>query len=125
MASLMAGPVFADHIVLGADAMLAAAPEDMTVMKMMEDSAFKGNEVRTKDQIVIGLVEGVFESNAGYPVVQVTLNADVASQSSIKTFTVPLTKDDVADGSLTPGWTEAELFVALGHTLMPFTDSEN
>ena len=52
------------------------------------------------------------------------MNVDVVSQFSIKIFIVPLTKDDVADGSLTPGWTEAELFVALGHNLMPFTDSE-
>ena len=118
MVSLMAVPVLAADVT--ADAELSAAPEDMTLIKMMESSAFTGNEVRTKDQVVIGLVDGVFESSAGYPVVLITISADIASKSSVKTFTVPLTKDDVADGSLTLGWTEAELFVALDSNLQPF-----
>lgn len=115
--ALLAAPALAVDV--STDAMLAATPEDMTTVKMMEDSAFKGNEVRTKDQIVIGQVDGVFEGTDGMMVVVITLNSDIASKSSVKTFTVPLAKDTTADGSLTLGWTEAELYVALGNNLVP------
>lgn len=116
IASLIAAPALALEV--AADAMLGAAPADMTVVKMMEDSAFVGNEVRTKDQIVIGLVEGVYESKDGMQVVLIALNSDVAATSSVKTFTVPFTKDVVADGSLTLGWNQAELFTALSGNLV-------
>lgn len=115
ISSLLAGPVLA--LDMSADAMLGAAPEDMTIVKMMEDSAFIGNEVRTKDQIVIGQVEGVFEGGDTGMVALVTLNSDIAAKSSVKTFTVPLSSDMVADGSLTLGWNEIELFTALSGQL--------
>jgi hypothetical protein len=115
IATLAAAPAFALEV--GADAMLGAAPEDMSTVRMVEDSAFMGNEVRTKDQIVIGQVDGVYEGPAGEQVVVITLNSDVAAKSSVKTFTVPLGSDMTADGSLTLGWTEAELFPALSSNL--------
>ncbi|WP_309666186.1 hypothetical protein [Tabrizicola sp.] len=118
-ASLIAAPALA--VDLSADAMLGSSPEDMTTVKMLEDSAFIGNEVRTKDQIVIGQVEGVYEDADGALIVIVTINGDIASKSSVKSFTVPMPKDMVADGSLTLGWTEAELFVALSSQLEPAT----
>ncbi len=115
IACLIAVPAAALEV--SADAMLGAAPEDMTTVKMIEDSAFVGNEVRTKDQIVIGQVDGVFEGADGALMVLVTINAEVSSKSSVKTFTVPLSSDMVADGSLTLGWTEAELFTNLSSQL--------
>ena len=120
IASLLAAPVLALDV--AADAMLGAAPEDMTTVKMMEDSAFTGNEVRTKDQVVIGQVEGVYEGTDGVQMVLITINSDIAAQSSVKSFTVPLASDIVADGSLTLGWTEAELFTALSSGLEPATN---
>ena len=45
--ALFAAPVLA--VDMPADAMLGATPSDMTTITMMEDSAFMGNEVRTKD----------------------------------------------------------------------------
>ena len=116
-AAMLAAPAFA--VELTADAKLAAAPEDMTIIKMMEDSAFKGNEVKTKDQIVIGQIEGIYEGADGNLVALITLNSDVASKSSVKNFTVPLASDTTADGSLTLGWTEADLFKALSSNLEP------
>lgn len=124
IASLVAAPVLA--LELSVDAKLGAAPEDMTTVTMMEDSAFIGNEVRTKDQIVIGQVDGVYTGADGAPVAVITLNADVAAKSSVKTFTVPLATDTAADGALTLGWTEAELFTALSSNLeVTESDTEN
>jgi hypothetical protein len=110
IASLLAAPVLA--LELGADAMLGAAPEDMTTIKAVEGSTFVGNEVRTKDQIVIGQVETVYEGTDG-PVALITLNSDFGAKSSVKSFTVPLGADTTADGSLTLGWTENELIAAI------------
>lgn len=119
VASLIAAPVSA--LVLSADAMLGASPEDMTTVKMIEDSAFVGNEVMTKDQIVIGLVEGVLDGGASGSFALVALKSDLASKSTVKTFTVPLMADMTADGSLTLNFTEAELFLALDGGLEPMT----
>jgi hypothetical protein len=116
-ASMIAAPVFA--LDMGADIMLGAAPEDMTTVKMMEDSAFVGNEVATSDQIVIGQVEGVYENAEGVPVALIALNSDIGAKSSVKTFTVPLPMDVSADGALTLGWTEQELFTSLSGNLEP------
>jgi hypothetical protein len=115
IAALVAAPVAA--LDMSADAKLGAAPADMTTVKMMEDSAFVGNEVKTKDQINIGLVEGVYENADGSQSILITLASDIAAKSSVKSFTVPLTSDMTADGSLTLGWTEAELFTALSSQL--------
>lgn len=114
-AALLSAPVVA--LDMTADAMIGAAPEDMTVLKMMDDSAFVGNEVRTKDQIVIGQVESVYEGPDGMPVVLITINSDIAAKSSVKSFTMPLASDMTADGSLTLAWTETELFIALDSQL--------
>ncbi len=119
IASLIAAPVSA--LVLSADAMLGASPEDMTTVKMIEDSAFVGNEVMTKDQIVIGLVEGVLDGGANGSFALIALKSDLASKSTVKTFTVPLMADMTADGSLTLNFTEAELFLALDGGLEPMT----
>ncbi len=119
VASLIAAPVSA--LVLSADAMLGASPEDMTTVKMIEDSAFVGNEVMTKDQIVIGLVEGVLDGGANGSFALIALKSDLASKSTVKTFTVPLMADMTADGSLTLNFTEAELFLALDGGLEPMT----
>lgn len=115
IAALATVPAFA--IDVPADAMLGASPEDMTTVKLVEDSAFIGNEVRTKDQIVIGQVEGIYGGPDGSQMVLIALNSDVGSKSDVKLFTVPLTADAVADGSLTLGWTEDELFIALSSNL--------
>ncbi len=117
VAALATAPAFA--LGLSAEAALGASPEDMTTVQVIEDSAFVGNEVRTKDQIVIGQVEAVYEGADGAPTAVVTLNSDIAAQSSVKSFTVPLTADSAADGSLTLGWTEGELFAALSGNLTP------
>ena len=117
IAALISAPALA--IELSADAMIGAAPEDMTVVKMMEDSAFIGNEVVTKDQMVVGLVEAVFDGGDNGPMALISLKSDFAAKSSIKTFTVPLASDMVADGALTLAWTEAELIVALSGQLAP------
>lgn len=117
IASFLAAPVLAFDV--APDVKLGATPEDMTTVKMMEDSAFVGNEVRTKDQIVIGEVSGVYKGADGYTVVLVTINSDIASKSSVKSFTVPLPNDTTADGSLTLGWTESDLFIALSSQLVP------
>lgn len=114
-AALIATPVLA--LDMPADAMLGAAPEDMTTITMMEDSAFVGNEVRTKDQIVIGLVEGVYMNGDGAPVALVALNSDIGAKSSVKTFTIPLQTDANADGALTLPWTETDLFIELSGNL--------
>lgn len=121
--ALFAAPVLAMEV--SADAMLGAMPADMTTITMMEDSAFMGNEVRTKDQVVIGLVDGVFAGVDGAPVVMITLNSDVGAKSSVKSFTVPLSSDMTADGSLTLGWTEVELFTALSGNLNDQTSDNN
>jgi hypothetical protein len=123
IASLFAAPVLA--LELSVDAALGAAPEDMTAVSVVEDSAFIGNEVRTKDQIVIGQVESVYQGSDGAPVAVITLNSDVAAQSSVKSFTVPLAADTTADGSLTLGWTEGELLAALSGTLTPTVGSDS
>jgi hypothetical protein len=123
IASLFAAPVLA--LELSVDAALGAAPEDMTAVSVVEDSAFIGNEVRTKDQIVIGQVESVYQGSDGAPVAVITLNSDVAAQSSVKSFTVPLAADTTADGSLTLGWTEGELLAALTGTLTPTAGSDS
>lgn len=116
IAALMASPVLA--VDLSADAMLGAAPEDMTTVKAMEDSAFVGNEVRTKDQIVIGQIETVYEGTDG-PVAVVTLNSDFGAKSSVKSFTVALGSDMTADGSLTLAWNELELITAISSNIEP------
>lgn len=118
--SLLAAPVLALDV--AADAMLGATPEDMTTVKMMEDSAFVGNEVRTKDDVVIGQVAGVYEGSDGAQVVLIEINSDIAAKSSVKSFTVPLPSDTTADGSLTLGWTEADLYIALSSQLVPASD---
>lgn len=112
--ALVAMPALA--LELSADAKLGASPEDMTTVTVMSDSAFVGNEVRTKDQIVIGQVESVYDSE-GAPVAVVTLNSDFGAKSSVKSFTVPLASDMTADGSLTLGWTEAELIAAISSNI--------
>jgi hypothetical protein len=114
--ALVAMPALA--LELSADAKLGASPEDMTTVTVMSDSAFVGNEVRTKDQIVIGQVESVYESDGG-PVALVTLNSDFGAKSSVKSFTVPLAGDMTADGSLTLGWTESELIAAISSNIDP------
>jgi len=119
IASLVSAPALA--LDLSVDAMLGASPEDMSTVKMIEDSAFIGNEVRTKDQIVVGLVEAVMDGGEKGSYALVALKSDIASKSSVKTFTVPLMADMTADGSLTLGFTEAELFVALSGQLEPMT----
>lgn len=116
-AAMLAAP--GNAVEVSADARLAGAPEDMTIIKMIEDSAFKGNEVMTKDAKKIGLVDGVYNAADGSLVVLIALDSDIASKSSVKTFTVPLPADMVADGSLTLGWTEADLFKALSSNLEP------
>lgn len=119
IASLISAPVLA--LELSADAMLGASPEDMTTVKMIEDSAFIGNEVRTKDQVVVGLVDAVMDAGDKGAFALIALKSDIASKSSVKTFTVPLVADMTADGSLTLNFTEAELFVALSGQLQPMT----
>lgn len=116
LASLLAVPALA--LDLSADIKLGAAPEDMTTVKPVEGSAFVGNEVRTKDQIVIGQVETVYESDGG-PMAIVTLNSDFASKSSVKSFSIPLGADTTADGALTLGWTETELIAAISSNIDP------
>lgn len=113
-AALIAAPALA--LDLSADLKLGAAPDDMTTVKAVDDSAFVGNEVRTKDQIVVGQVETVYESSDG-PVALITLNSDFASKSSVKSFTVPLGTDTAADGALTLGWTESELIAAVSSNI--------
>ncbi len=114
LAALVAAPAFA--LDLTTDVTLGAAPEDMTTVKTMEDSGFVGNEVRTKDQVLIGLVEAVYEGPDGAPVALVTLNTDIGAKASVKSFTVPLGADSAADGALTLAWTESELLIALDST---------
>jgi hypothetical protein len=123
LAALIASPALA--VDLSADAKIGASPDDMTTVKVMDDSAFVGNEVRTKDQIVIGQVESVYEGTDG-PVAIVTLNSDFGSKSSVKSFTVPLGSDTAADGALTLGWTESELIAAISSNIdatAPATDN--
>ena len=115
IAAFLAAPALA--LDLGSDVMIGATPEDMTTVKAVEDSAFVGNEVRTKDQIVVGQVESVYEGSDGAPVAVVTLNTEFGSKSSVKSFAVPLGSDTTADGSLTLGWTEGELITALSGNL--------
>lgn len=117
IAAVLAAPAFA--LDLGADVMIGASPEDMTTVKAVEGSAFVGNEVRTKDQIVIGQIESVYEGSDGAPVALVTLNSDFGAKSSVKSFTVPLGSDMTADGSLTLGWTETELIAAISSNIDP------
>jgi hypothetical protein len=121
-AALIAAPALA--LDLSADLKLGAAPADMTTVKAVDDSAFVGNEVRTKDQIVVGQVETVYESNEG-PVALITLNADFASKSSVKSFTVPLGTDTAADGALTLGWTESELIAAVSSNIDATSPAED
>lgn len=122
LAALVAAPAFA--LDLSSDITLGATPGDMTTVTVMSDSAFVGNEVRTKDQIVIGQVENVYEADGG-PVAVVTLNSDFGAKSSVKSFTVPLAGDVTADGSLTLGWTEAELIAAISSNIDPTAPAQN
>jgi UDP-3-O-[3-hydroxymyristoyl] glucosamine N-acyltransferase len=117
IAALIATPVLA--LDMGADIVLGAAPEDMTTVRMIEDSAFIGNEVTTSDQIVIGQVQGVYENADGIPVALIALNSDIGAKSSVKTFTVPLSPDMIADGALSLAWVESDLFKALSGNLEP------
>lgn len=119
----IATPIFALDVPV--DVKLGAMPEDMTTLKMVEDSAFKGNEVRTKDQIVVGKVDGVTMDAKGNMLVVITLSGDISAKSSVKTFSVPLAKDTTSDGSLTLGWNETELFAALSGNLEPMGASTN
>jgi hypothetical protein len=114
-AALIAAPMMAME--LTADAMLGAAPEDMTTVKMAEDSAFINNEVMTKDQKVIGLVKGVEIGADGTQRIFIELASDIAAKSSVKTFTVSVPSDTTADGALTLAWNEDELFRALSSNL--------
>jgi hypothetical protein len=123
IAALVAAPALA--LDLSVDAQLGAAPEDMTSVTADESSAFVGNEVRTKDQIVIGQVESVYEGSDGAPVAVITLNSDFGSKSSVKSFTVPLAADTTADGSLTLGWTETELIAAISSNIDPTGPASN
>lgn len=111
IAALVAAPALA--LDLSTDVVIGATPEDMTTVTAVEGSAFVGNEVRTKDQVVIGQIESVYEGSDGAPVAVVTLNSDFGAKSSVKSFTVPLAADMAADGSLTLGWTETELIAAI------------
>ena len=115
VAAMVASPVLA--LELTADAMLGAAPEDMTTVKMVEDSGFINNEVKTKDQKVVGLVKGVEMGADGTQRIFVELSSDIAAKSSVKTFTVSVPKDTTADGALTLAWNEDELFKALSGNL--------
>lgn len=117
LAAVLAAPALA--LDLGADVMIGATPEDMTTVKAVEGSAFVGNEVRTKDQIVIGQVESVYEGSDGSPVAVVTLNSDFGAKSSVKSFTVPLGSDMTSDGALTLGWTETDLIAAISANIDP------
>ena len=117
IAAFLAAPALA--LDLGTDVMIGATPEDMTTVKAVEDSAFVGNEVRTKDQIVVGQVEAVYEGSDGAPVAVVTLNSDFGAKSSVKSFTVPLGADMTSDGSLILGWTESELIAAVSANIDP------
>ena len=119
LVSLLAAPALA--LDLSTDIKLGMAPEDMTTIKPVDGSAFVGNEVRTKDQMVIGQVESVYESDAG-PVALVTLNAEFGAKSSVKSFTVPLGADTTADGALTLGWTESELIAQVSGQIDPTAD---
>lgn len=110
-AALVATPLLAAD--LAADAMLGATPEDMTTMKMVEDSAFINNEVVTNDQKVIGLVKGVATGADGSQIIFVELSSDIAAKSTVKNFTVTVPADMTADGGLTLAWNEAELFKQL------------
>ena len=123
LAALTAIPAAA--LELSADAKLGATPEDMSTVTVMSDSTFVGNEVRTKDQIVIGQVESVYDGGDGAPVAVVTLNSDFGAKSSVKSFTVPLGSDTTADGSLTLGWTEAELIAAISSHIDPTSPAQN
>lgn len=114
-AAMIASPVLA--VELTADAMLGAAPEDMAVVKMVEDSGFINNEVVTKDQKVVGLVKGVEMGTDGTQRIFVELSSDIAAKSSVKDFTVTVPQDTTADGALTLAWTEQELFKALSSNL--------
>lgn len=119
LASLLAVPALA--LDLSTDIKLGMAPEDMTTIKPVDGSAFVGNEVRTKDQIVIGQVESVYEADGG-PVALVTLNGEFGAKSSVKAFTVPLGADTTADGALTLGWTESELIAQVSGQIDPTAD---
>ncbi len=114
-AAMIGSPILAME--LSADAMLGATPEDMTVVKMAEDSGFINNEVVTKDQKVVGLVKGVEIGADGAQRIFVELASDVAAKSSVKSFTVTVPRDTTADGALTLAWTEQELFKALSSNL--------
>jgi hypothetical protein len=104
-----------------ADVTLGATPEDTTMLKAVEDSAFVGNEVKTKDQVVIGQVESIWEGANG-PFMVVALNSDYAAKSSVKSFAVPIAADTAADGSVTLGWNESDLFTTLSGNLEPITN---
>lgn len=123
IAALAAGPVVA--LDLSSDVVMGAAPEDMTTVTVVEGSSFVGNEVRTTDQIVIGQIESVYQGNDGGQVAVVTLNSDFGAKSSVKSFTVPLASDMTADGSLTLGWTEAELIAAISSNIDPTAPAQN
>lgn len=122
LAVLVGAPAFA--LDLSSDITIGATPEDMTTVTVMSDSAFVGNEVRTKDQIVIGQIESVYEADGG-PVAVVTLNSDFGAKSSVKSFTVPLAGDMTADGSLTLGWTESELIAAISSNIDPTAPAQD
>lgn len=80
----------------------------------MEDSKFVGNQVFTKDQILIGHVDKVGMMDTGMQKIWIVLNSDVGSTATFKAFTVRVPKDVTADGALTLGFTQAELFKELG-----------
>ena len=90
------------------------AMESGDVVTPMDDSKFVGNVVKTSDQKVIGLVQKVGMMEDGRQKIWIALNSDVGSKATFKAFTVFVKKDVVADGALTLGYTEAELFKELG-----------
>ena len=118
-ASLIALPVLA--IDLAADAAhgltvsMPMAEGTVSVAETMRaDNPFIGNEVRTKDQIVIGTVDRVSVDENGVQKIYVVLSSDTFSQTEIKEFSVLVPKDITSDGSVTLGWNESELLIALG-----------
>ena len=131
-AGLAASPLMALDLKIDADSAMSVDTTTMLVDKSsttatstdaavavemvtpMEDSKFVGNQVFTKDQVLIGHVEKVGRMDTGMQKIWIVLNSDVGSKATFKAFTVRAPKDITADGALTLGFTRAELFKELG-----------
>ena len=131
-AGLAASPLMALDLKIDADSALSVDTTTMLVDKSsttatstdaevavemvtpMEDSKFVGNQVFTKDQVLIGSVEKVGRMDTGMQKIWIVLNSDVGSKATFKAFTVRVPEDTTADGALTLGFTRAELFKELG-----------